>query len=179
MKLVKAEAIAQELLAQLKPVFGRLEVAGSVRRCKPEVKDIELVGMPQFMDQPSIFPGIIPVAPATESFDWTQVGRIIKAGQRYKQIELPAGIKLDLFIVLPPAQWGVIMAIRTGPAEFSKWLVTARRYGGALPSYLQVRDGVLRHGNRVIETPEEDDFFRAIGLNDWELMEPAQRKPLW
>lgn len=181
MQLVEAERIALKLCSDLAPIFERLEVAGSVRRCKPEVKDIELVGIPKFVDQPSLIktPGFIPVIPSTELNNWSQMGRIIKAGQRYKQIELFAGINLDLFIVLPPAQWGVIMAIRTGPAEFSKWLVTARRYGGALPGHLKVRDGSLWQGNRMIETSEEDDFFREIGLNDWELLEPAQRKPLW
>ena len=40
--------------------------------------------------------------------------------------ELP----LDLFAVTPPAQWGVIFTVRTGPGAFSTRLVTARRYGG-------------------------------------------------
>jgi hypothetical protein len=44
-----------------------------------------------------------------------------------------AEIAIDLFIVLPPAQFGAFFAIRTGTAEFSQWLVTPREKGGAIP----------------------------------------------
>ena len=87
-----------------------------------------------------------------------------------------------MFLVLPPAQWGVIFAIRTGPAKFSQWLVTPRRHGGALPSYCRVRDGgVYKAGAKVqgpgardglILMPEEKDFFDLLGL-DW--IEPEAR----
>ena len=31
-------------------------------------------------------------------------------------------------------QWGAIVALRTGPREFMKWLVTAQAAGGAMPA---------------------------------------------
>ena len=74
--------------------------------------------------------------------------------------ELP----LDLFAVTPPAQWGVILAIRTGPGAFSTRLVTQRRYGGGMPEGYRVRDGALWDGERLVETPEEADLFAALGL---------------
>ncbi|HEX2516441.1 MAG TPA: hypothetical protein VH257_17170, partial [Chloroflexota bacterium] len=74
--------------------------------------------------------------------------------------ELP----LDLFAVTGPAQWGVILTVRTGPGAFSTRLVTARRYGGGMPEGFRVRDGALWDGERLVATPEEADLFAALGL---------------
>lgn len=90
------------------------------------------------------------------------------------------------------SSWGVILAIRTGSAEFSTRFMTARRIGGVLPDDMIVRQGQLfrttdglmvpveseaRHAfpaSRLVlvETPEEMDFFEAIGL-PW--VEPEER----
>lgn len=168
MELYRAREIAKGLVEILRPACMRVEIAGSIRRRKPEVKDIEIVCVPN--------PIIDCVLFSENEFD--RILRIIgghriKDGEKYKQIELPEGINLDLFIVTPPAQWGVIFTIRTGDADFSHWLVTHRRQGGALPSFLKVKDGALRNGTIIINTPEEIDFFREIGL-DW--IEPGKRK---
>jgi len=101
---------------------------------------------------------------------------IVKGGEKYKQI-LVGNIPCDLFLQPDPATWGVNFALRTGSADFSKWLVTWRNNGGALPNQMYVRDARLWELGRVIETAEERDFFEAIGLK-W--IEPEDRKEgLW
>jgi DNA polymerase/3'-5' exonuclease PolX len=45
MQIAKATAIAERIKAELAPYTERIEIAGSVRRRKPEVKDIELVAV--------------------------------------------------------------------------------------------------------------------------------------
>jgi DNA polymerase/3'-5' exonuclease PolX len=85
---------------------------------------------------------------------------------------LTEGINLDLFIVTRPAQWGVILAIRTGPADFSKWIVTPRKYGGALPSNCHVEGGRVLRQQIPLEMPEERDFLDFLGLG-W--VEPKDR----
>jgi DNA polymerase/3'-5' exonuclease PolX len=82
-------------------------------------------------------------------------------------------IKLDLFIVLPPAQWGVLFAIRTGPADFSHWIVTKRSAGGRLPSNCRVRDGQVFRNGLPLPMPEEADFLRLLEL---EGLAPAERE---
>jgi DNA polymerase/3'-5' exonuclease PolX len=99
-----------------------------------------------------------------DTVDWTQYGRMVKGGHKYKQIELSDGINLDLFIVTPPAQFGIQFLIRTGSAEFSHKFVTARQYGGFMPGYLKVKDGAIWSNNHVIETPEELDVFNLAGM---------------
>jgi DNA polymerase/3'-5' exonuclease PolX len=150
--------IASGLLDKLSPFMERIRIAGSVRRKKPEVKDIELVVTPAIAGY-DLFE-----KPIYYDLNPSAFGRPIKAGPRYKQIELPEGINLDLFIVLPPAQWGVIFALRTGPAELSKLLVTQRRYGGYLPSWAKVKDGGVYGQYGLILMPEEEDFLKFCGL---------------
>ena len=73
-------------------------------------------------------------------------------------------LPLDLFAVTPPAQWGAIVTIRTGSAGFTHRLVTPRLYGGGMPVGMYQHDGALWDGGCLVETPEEEDFFRALGL---------------
>ena len=152
MELKRARAIAEKLVETMAPYCERIEIAGSIRREKAEVGDIELVAIPNdFAD--AMLPELLPGA------------RFIKDGPRYKQIALPEGINLDLFLVRPPAQWGVIFLLRTGPADFSQQAVTRKCFfQGLLPSDCMVADGqVWRHG-KLIPMPEEEDFLKLLGL---------------
>ena len=155
--------LAQQLLELLHPECQRIEIAGSVRRQKPDVGDIELVAIPKMVPSGDLFG--TPVS-ALSGYDFTRLGKVLKHGQRYVQIALHQQINLDLFLVLPPATWGVIFTLRTGPDTFSRSCVTPRSKRGLLPSYLQVKDGAVRHAStgEVIPTPEEKDFFRVLEM---------------
>lgn len=164
MKLEKARTIAEEFIEMLSPRCECIEIAGSIRRRKPEVKDIELVAIPKVREERDLFGELLDTISELDEFDWSSYGEIIKNGSKYKQIRTFPLINLDLFIVLPPAQWGVIFAIRTGPADYSRWLVTQQRYGGAMPAGYFVQEGQLWGPHGIIPTPEESDFFAEIGL---------------
>lgn len=73
---------------------------------------------------------------------------------------------------------GAILAIRTGPADFSHWLMTPRSKGGGMPAYLREKNGALwrieESGSpTMIATSEESDFFAALGIH-W--IEPQYRE---
>jgi hypothetical protein len=55
MQLIEAEQLAAELLPVLKPYCERIEVAGGVRRRKPEPHDLELVAKPLLVLNPGLF----------------------------------------------------------------------------------------------------------------------------
>jgi hypothetical protein len=105
-------------------------------------------------------------------FDWAPFGKKLLDGDRQKKIILDPGIYLDLFIVREPADWGVIFAIRTGPDTFSKWLVTQRKWGGALPSDSRVAGGRVLRNDIPVRMPEEADLFAFCGLP---YIEPCER----
>lgn len=172
-----AQRYADELVAMLRPYCHRVEVAGSIRRGKPRVKDIELVCEPIVDVLARDLWGNV-VAERVTLYEFLEAVRRVGGdfgprldrngrpaiGERYQRL-VYCGVALDLFIVRPPAQFGLIYAIRTGPSAFSQRLVTQRRFGGYLPDGWHVRDGALHDADgNVVETPDEEDVFRAIGL---------------
>ena len=176
MKLEKARLITEDVLNRLQPHCERIEIAGSVRREKEDVHDIELCAIPKNPAVKDIFGLPTETINLLEMYPFSSLGRLIKGGSRYKQFALIEGINLDLFIVLPPADWGVIYTIRTGPAEFSHWCVTQRKRGGGLPSDSKVTSGFVLRNNVYLPMPEEIDFLNFLGLG-W--VEPQDRQPGW
>lgn len=169
MPLQDARKLASEIVGELEPGCSRIMVAGSVRREKESVGDLEIVCISQSSDlfeSGSLMTVDGVVRRLAQQYAW----KVIKNGPLMKQIDLGA-IKLDLFITTP-AQWGVIYLLRTGSAEFSKWVVTKRKWGGALPSFMDIGGGRVLVNGAPIDTPEEDDVFRAIRLK-W--IEPKDR----
>src|SRR5687767_9873869 len=100
--------IARRAEAALAPYCQRIAIAGSIRRQRPQVKDIEIVAQP--LQEPADLFGHELVA--HQGFcavvnQW----RAIK-GQptgKYTQRRLPDGINLDLFIA-DPDNWGLTLA---------------------------------------------------------------------
>lgn len=151
MELKLAQKIASKYLELLRPFClpGRCVVAGSVLREKPEPKDIEIVCIPT--DDKII--SFIEVMESLQKVKGEATGK-------YTQRILPEGINLDLFMVTPE-NWGYILAIRTGPAGYSKYLVdTWKRCG-----YKGI-DGMLTKNGVPIPVREEKDLFDLLGL-EW------------
>jgi DNA polymerase/3'-5' exonuclease PolX len=117
MKHAQAVILAEEALNTLKPYCDRICIAGSIRRMKPECKDIELVCIPRmvpgglFGDEPEVDPGFCAVVN-----QWSKVKG--EPTGKYTQRVLPGGMALDLFMA-DAENWGLILAVRTGSAGFS------------------------------------------------------------
>lgn len=166
--LVDAEEVAAKLLELLRPWTTRAVIAGSIRRHCPEVKDIEIVCEPSMVTDGMFGDERLAVAEIQELVShW---GPTPKLGRKYIQVldVLGSGIVLDLFLVTPPASWGALLAIRTGPAAFSQMLVT--RIKGRLWSCTEGH--VIDHLGRDVPTPTEQDFFDAAQVQ-W--LEPEER----
>jgi DNA polymerase/3'-5' exonuclease PolX len=169
-----ARQLADQLLEELFPYCMRIEIAGGVRREKPECHDIELVAIPKMEPLKDIFGIVAGQRNLLNEFIESSVYFCEKNGDRQKKIVYTLDINCDLFIVLPPAQWGVIFTIRTGPADFSKRVVTPRKHGGYLPSNCRVINGTLHNAyDHIFPMPEEIDFLDFLGLG-W--IEPKERK---
>ena len=179
MEIKKALYLAQITNEALESTdaFTRVEIAGSIRREKPDVGDIEIVVAPKFENVTDMFgepKGIVShLTSITDLLSLVNGEKYIKNGERYKQILLCCGEKLDLFIVHPPAQWGVIYTIRTGPWQFSKKIVTPEKHGGYLRNRYAVKEGAVWEVGRKLETPEEIDFFNYLTID---YLEPKERQ---
>lgn len=181
-----ARPIAEHLVGALTPFCERIELAGSIRRERPEVADVEIVAIPRIRaGQTDLFGAVTSEVDELDALvtDWHQNGivrdRLDKNGRpafgaKFKRLVYRCALgemPLDLFSTTRD-QWGVIFAIRTGCSTFSHRLVTPTYQGGCMPMGLRVRDGSLWDGGREIPTPEEASFFEAIGV---ELLDPRAR----
>lgn len=184
--LLQARGLASKLLALLAPACERIEIAGSIRREKPEVHDIELVAMPKWdvISGDDLWGTAVEIDMLDDRLaelrgNGTLRLRDVEArkadgttaithrdGDSYKALEFE-GIPVDLFIVRPPADWGVIFAIRTGPGDWNQRIVTdCQRY------LRRVDGGRVYRSGKYVPCREERDFFAAIG-QDW--IDPRDR----
>lgn len=178
MKLEHAKAIAEELVKQLAPHCERIQIAGSIRREKPEVKDIEIVAIPKPYEIGLFESGI-----ATVVNRWIKVKGSLPCKYTQREIaplfhtpnaELPREelldtIKLDLFFATPK-NWGLILAIRTGSAEYSHQVLAM---GWVRKGYESIEGNLFHKASRWERSiPEEKDLFDLIGI-DW--VEPKER----
>ncbi len=129
MELLQAKAIADKIYERFLPYCDRIHIAGSVRREKAQVGDIEIVAQAKNEESKDMFGNIEYVirSPYFQEIAETQLGKVIKGKPdgRYMQIELPEGINLDLFMP-EPYDYYRQFAIRTGSSDYSfKVIATA------------------------------------------------------
>ena len=155
MKYDNAIVIANDTMAELAPYCERIEIAGSIRRKKDEVGDIEIVAIPKPYEIDMFEDGLAAVVN-----QWEKVKGNMQYGKcKYTQRILPAGIKLDLFFA-EPGNWGLIYAIRTGSAEYSHKVLAS---GWVKRGYKSI-EGYIHSGTLKIETPEEEDLFKISNV---------------
>lgn len=173
--LAEAQALAAEVVEFLAPYCTQIAVAGSIRRERPTIGDIEIVCLPLYSDPPVDLFGE-PTGDRPNQLDarcdWLfEQGVLGKRFDRNGRPRWGSGLKwatyrdfpLDLFPVVAPAQYGVDLLIRTGSAAFSHRFVTPRRQGGWMPDGWHVLRGALwRHGE-MLDSPTEASVFEAIG----------------
>lgn len=167
-----ARGKASDLLLLFGPACERTAVAGSIRREKPIIGDIEIVAIPKpcfdLLGEPDGTELDIVLASLCDDGTLER----IKGGNKYKQYRLPdLGCNLDLFLV-DAASWGCQFLIRTGPSSFSHRIVTHRGLGGWCPMHLRFAEGRLWQNGKPLETPEERDVFEALKLG---YVEPRSR----
>lgn len=188
--LNEAQQLAETLLNALAPGCEQIVIAGSIRRLKALVKDIELVcslragGL--FGDEPdsAALQSVIDSLVSQGRIDYDPDNR--KDGLKYKRLRvLASGLPImciDLFIA-DADNWGNQLTIRTGDADWSKLIVTARDHQtclvtrpdqqfGLMPDGLRQWDGYLTRDGRRVLCPTEESFFEALGLP---FIEPKHR----
>lgn len=159
-KIPRQEAIfqARKMVNHLQGVCQRVEIAGSLRRGKPMVSDIEIVCIPNMVQD--LF--------GNASYLWNDIRDalaiypMLKGGDHYQQYDLSC-CKADVYVTTLE-QWGVIFTLRTGSAAFSRKLVSPANYHGYMPEGMYIEGGRLWKAGVSLDTPEEEDLFNEMGL---------------
>ena len=184
--LDEAREIAKDLAWRIEDVCKSVHIAGSIRRQKPDIGDIDLVCEPIILPVIDLFGNEVP--DQSEDLLAELLGRMVDEGRMSKRLDKNGraswgahlkratyhGLNVDIQSVTDPDTWGMWFLIRTGPADFNRRMVTPRWQGGLLPPGMEVRDGfqLWRMGARV-PTPTEQDVFAAYGLD---YVEPEARQ---
>jgi DNA polymerase/3'-5' exonuclease PolX len=186
MELNKAKIIAEKIVEELKPYCEIINIAGSIRRCKSEVKDIEIVALPMAEETGSLsLFGENKRVPIQKFYDKAHaLGSVVKSGKRYIQIVLKEDVKLDLFI---PEHYDYYrqFALRTGSADYSHMVIAVswnkKGWVGTEEGLRKNKDCVQRNKkwictNQQAEKPpiwkDEKEFFDWVGVK---YIEPEKR----
>ncbi len=176
-----AEQVADDLVRLLAPRCERIQIAGSIRRKRPQVKDIELLCVSKAWSSQDLFGGL-----ATNGYELdlkldelVADGSVLKKrpnkagrysyGEKNKLLtHVPSGIPVDIFSA-PATNWGMALVVRTGPKEMNiRMMARFKEMGMRGHAY----GGVTDQDGTEIECPSEAKVFELLG---WRYVPPESR----
>ncbi|MBA7476958.1 hypothetical protein ES707_12354 [subsurface metagenome] len=144
--LERAQRIAEEVVKLLSPYCKRIEVAGSVRRRKPWVNDIDLV--------------LIPHDLWNLHHEIRGLGAMKMSGSKIMRV-MADDIQIDIYVASEET-WATLLLIRTGSVENNIRLAgLAKRKGWHLAAS---GDGLFNEKGERIAGDSEQSLFEALGL---------------
>lgn len=154
MELEKAKVIADQVIARLAPYCQKIEVAGSIRRRRPLVRDIDIVLI------------------ASDSWGLNtaigRLGRQVLVGDKLKRVNYN-GTQVDLYFATEKT-WATLLLIRTGSKENNIRLCTrARKKGWRLAASGR---GLFNEKGERVAGDTEQSIYQALGLP---YQEPVRR----
>lgn len=173
MHLLKAEQIANDLKERIATYCVIAAVAGSVRRRKHDVKDIEILCIPvEHEIESGLFGNFVSQRDRDFVMEAMRFGKNVKGdlvkGKYCQFYNEDYGVYIDLFMC-SIYNWGYQYMLRTGPREFSTSMTVKARHCG-----IRFKDGYVwdRLGN-VLIVQDEKRLFELLGI-DW--IEPSKRE---
>ena len=162
--LSQARVWADDAMQAIAIYSPRVQVAGSIRRERDDIGDIDLVLADISDENPWVKHSI---SRALMELGYAQT----KDGDRIASFTREGKCSLDLYFATPET-WGITLLIRTGSAAHNVKMTKAA--GQCLPGRkISVAQGVLDTGGRVIASRTEDDIFHAVGMR---YVEPEDRE---
>lgn len=163
MELKIAEEIADQVVEKLKPFCSRIQVAGSIRRHRPFINDVDIC--------------LIPSDPWGLNTFLPTMGRLVKNGPLIKRLSMPAA-EIDIYVTTLD-NWATLLLIRTGSAAHNRYLCGLAKSKGM---HLHADGSGLfmvsaRGCEDIVETriagDTEASIFRSLGLK---YKEPQERE---
>ena len=166
-KLEKAQTIAATVLGLIADVCDQVVIAGSVRRRRLEVGDIEIVALPKDaralnarLDKLVIDRVISRAAYGKElSHRW---------GEKYRGFTYE-GVRVEVFTA-DVDNWGYILWLRTGPGDANQYVMMMCSQKDAP---YRAKNGYWWHDGRKLHVANETEMFRLLGMN---VVPPPLRK---
>lgn len=167
--LKEATSLAGQVKAAVEDKCERIEVAGSIRRQKPKIHDIDFVVL------------------AKSDAEWQRINERLKhlkakpncSGNDVIKAFVPcqSGLFQVDFYRAKPSPFGILWLVRTGSAEHNMWLAG---YAFSKGMRLKYSEGLIKEGT-IIAGENEKAVFEALALP---YPSPPQRetvdgKPLW
>lgn len=172
--LGQAEAVGQELVAALGPSCERIEIAGSIRRRRPDVGDVELLCISRVGETVALGSNVYLEGEIDDLIARNVLEkRLNKAGRptygRWNKllVHVATGIPVDVFSTTED-NWGMALVVRTGPADWNVRMMTRfRKLGMRGHAY----GGVTVNKTEVSCRTEREVFW----LLKWPYLVPEQR----
>ncbi len=162
MELSRAQVIAEEIMSLLDGSCWRKVVAGSIRRRKPDVGDIEILCIPRFegagdsLDrrvQGLMFQGVL-------ALRLNKLGRKVYGPKNKLLLHVPSGFGVDIFSTTEEC-WPVSLVVRTGGEKTNLRIATAAlQLGYQFHAY---GSGFTTPRGEII-CRSEREVFEAVGL---------------
>ena len=177
-----AIGVAHELCVALEPVTLRLSVAGSLRRGRADVGDVEILYVPQFEARRIDLFQEAPVDLAAERIEQLVAGGTLAKRQNARgstswgeknrlAVHVASGIPVDLFAATE-ANWWNYLVCRTGPAEQNVAICKAAIARGW--KWQPYGAGFTRlDGSSEVGMLSEREVFEFVGLP---YLQPRQRR---
>jgi len=155
MKLEEGRLIANEVVELLKPLCEKIEIAGSIRREKPEVKDIDIVLLPKGVEA-NVFRQRLEEAGAKTTL----------AGEKFLQF-LFKEAQIDVYLA-KDGNFEILLLIRTGSAEHNRMLCSKALQKGMKMNFIL---GLIDANKNVVENTERGILEKLLGR----YVEPKER----
>lgn len=143
-----ARAIAKQIKLQLAEYADPIIIAGSIRRGKPQVRDIDMVLVPTRLGQ--LLATIMAMGPK------------LSGGEKAIRIRHQAGIDVDIYLATPDTIPTLVL-VRTGSAQFNRLLASELQRRGL--KLLASGAGVVNTATGEIVARTEREILRAAGWN--------------
>jgi len=176
-KLSEAQAIAADVVAWLRPAVQRIEIAGSVRREKPFVHDIDLVVWPQverIEKSVDLFTREIIERPSKllnslEARSRRKSGKTISRLERSTETLWPRKLsfyyrqmRIELYVSEPDgSNFGALWQMRTGSEAFNMSLAMRAK---KLYLHYKAGYGIFDKDGRRVDNDSEAGIFQVLRL---------------
>jgi len=156
--LATGQKIAEKVAGELAPFCDRIAIAGSIRRQRPMVGDVDIVALPKISELHAFRQRC------------KQNTTLVKDGDQELVVWLKNGVQLDIWIASHgskeffnevPCNFGSLLLCRTGSAAHNIYLISQAK---ALGLRWNPHHGVFNGHGVCLAADTEEDVFKALGM---------------